>query len=45
MSFAVKYQIEHAAASGQGIQDGDVLMTNSPKAGVSLTLDSSVVAH
>lgn len=38
MSFAVRYQVETLgigpdAPSGDGIVDGDVLMTNSPQAG------------
>lgn len=48
MSFAVKFQIDTLgvgadAPSGQGIEEGDVLMTNSPKAGGSHLPDITLI--
>ncbi|BGP43056.1 hypothetical protein JCM10449v2_007071 [Rhodotorula kratochvilovae] len=48
MSFAVRYQVETLgigpdAPSGDGIVDGDVLLTNSPKAGGSHLPDVTII--
>ncbi|KAM0755614.1 cytoplasmic protein [Meredithblackwellia eburnea MCA 4105] len=48
MSFAVKYQIDTLgvgpdAPSGQGIEEGDVILTNAPKAGGSHLPDVTII--
>ncbi|ORY78470.1 Hydantoinase B/oxoprolinase [Leucosporidium creatinivorum] len=48
MSFAVKFQIEHLgigpdAPSGNGIEEGDVILTNAPKAGGSHLPDVTII--